>query len=93
MKNALLYLQNLLEDEFRVYSDVRVRPHFKSGTKRSIDLVQDYDAEAQSIHRVSGIVVQTRTKEFFFPEEWIMEPARGQLDRQIQQIRDLLGNF
>ena len=90
MKIALVHLINLLEDEFRDYDDVRVRPVFPSSTRRSVDLPQDYDPESSTIHRQSGVIVQTKRKEFFFPEEWLASQSRAQLERQIQEIRDLL---
>ena len=92
MKNALVYLLNLLEDEFRGFEEVRVRPVFPSGTRRSIDLVQDYDPESSAIHRLAGVSVQTKRKEFFFPAEWISKDHRSKLERQIQEIREVLGN-
>jgi len=88
--SPLIRLLVLLEDEFRDLPRVRVRVQSPSSTRRSPDLEQDYDPEASSIHRVAGVRVQTRRKEYFFPEDWILESSRQQIYRQVEQIRDEL---
>ncbi len=90
MNESIYYLLNFLENEFQNFLEVRIRPVFKSGTTKSIDLVQEYDPEAANVHSKAGVTVMTKTKEFFFPVEWFSEPSRKQVLSQIQQIRDLL---
>ena len=88
MNEPIFYLINLLEDEFRDFKEVRIKPVFPSGTRRSVDLEQDYDPDASHIHRMSGVNVHTRRRQFFFPEEWMAPALRGELERQIQNVRD-----
>ena len=90
MSAPLFYLINLLEDEFRDFGEVRIKPVFPSGTKRSVDLVQDYDPEASTVHRMSGVNVHTKRRQYFFPEEWMSPALRGELEKQIQEVRDEL---
>lgn len=87
---ALATLLNLLEDEFRGCEDVRVRPVFPSSILRSPDLEQDYDPESSTIHKRSGVTVQARRKDYFFPVEWLARSYRSDLDRQIEEIREFL---
>lgn len=90
MSEPIYYLLNFLENEFQSFSEVRVRPVFKSGTTKSVDLVQEYDPEASNVHSRAGVTVMTKTKEFFFPVEWFSEPSRKQVLSQIQEIRELI---
>lgn len=87
----LVTLLNMLEDEFRKFEEVRVRPVFKSGTERSYDLEQDYDSETNDVHLRSGVRVSTGKREYFFPEEWIAARKLGQIREQIEEILDYLG--
>ena len=88
--SPLIRLLVLLEDEFRDLPGVRVRVQSPSSIRRSPDLEQDYDPEASSIHRVSGVKVQTRRKEYFFQEDWILESSHRQIFNQVEQIREEL---
>ncbi len=90
MNQDLYYLLNFLEDEFRSHPEVRVRPVFKSGVQKSVDLEQRYDPEASSLHSESGVRVMTKRREFFFPTQWISEPSRARLLRQVEEIRGSL---
>ena len=91
MNQALMFLLNLLEEEFRGCDRVRIVPVPPSTTARSPDLVQDYDPEGSQVHRQSGVMVRTLRKEFFFPEEWFFESGRTSIHRQIFEIREHLG--
>lgn len=86
----LLMLLNLLEDEFRDFEGVRVRPVFKSGIERSYDLEQDYDPEANDVHKRSGVKVMAGKKEYFFPEEWVSSRMTASIRDQIEDIRSIL---
>ena len=90
MDNTLIILINLLEEEFRDSSEVRISPVFPSGTERSVDLIQDYDPESNDTHLQSGVKVSAENREFFFPTEWLSQGARTEIHRQIEQIRDIL---
>lgn len=93
MTTALATLLNIIEDEFKSMSEVRVRIVSKSGTKRSYDLEQDYDPESSNIHNRSGVLVQTRTREYFFPEEWMGDSSLSEVNKQISVIRQDLGLY
>jgi hypothetical protein len=86
MTDALAYLINIIEDEFRGRMGIRIRPVFSSTTLRSPDLEQDYDAESGSLHRRSGVAVQAGRREYFFPESWVQLDSRKELERQVQEI-------
>jgi len=85
----LLNLLNLLEDEFQNTDHIRIRMVFQSDTERSIDLPQDYDPQASDLHLRSGVRVVFGHKEFYFPEQWMTEPSRSSIQRQIEEIYDL----
>lgn len=80
----------MLEDEFRRFEQVRVRPVFKSGTERSYDLEQDYNPEANDVHLRSGVRVNAGKREYFFPEEWITSRKTTEIRAQIEDILDRL---
>lgn len=91
--DPLLHLLNFLEDEFRGYPEVRIRPIFRSGTRRSIDLEQDYDPNSNAIHENSGVTVQANHREYFFPAEWASIASRPLVEKQVQLIRDAIGLY
>jgi hypothetical protein len=89
----LLLLLNLLEDEFRDFKDVRdfrIRPLAPSGTRRSIDLVQDYDEEISDLHLKCGVSVRAKGRDYYFPVEWSNHPRPPDFEKQINQIREIL---
>lgn len=90
MAGDIYVLLNLLEEEFRDFADVRLRPVFQSKTTKSPDLPQDYDPESSTLHLVQGVYVSTRTKEFFFPVEWLHH-NRAELLKQVESIREEAG--
>ena len=92
MAAPLIQLLILIEVEFRDTTGVRVRTVAPSTTRRSVDLEQDYDPESSSIHKVSGVKVQTRKKEYFFEEAWILDPSRREISRLIDEIREALAD-
>jgi len=90
MNPAIEYLLSFLQDEFRNDPEVRVRVHQRAVTKRSPDLVQDYDPETSNLHSRTGIDVRVKSREYFFPMEWAQGPGRKQVDLVIREIRDFL---
>ena len=84
------YYLSFLEDEFRGYSDVRIRVTPKTGTVRSPDLEQDYDPESSRLHSERGIHVITRRKEYYFPLDWWQNRQHDKIHRQAEEIRDKL---
>jgi hypothetical protein len=90
MTPQLLNLLNLLEDEFRQSKDIRISPVFPAKTERSPDLPQDYDPESANVHRVTGVRILVRNREFFFPENWMSESPRHRIHTEIEKIRELL---
>ena len=91
MNAELEYLRWYLEDEFRGFSDVRIRIRQKTGVKRSPDLAQDYNPESHSLHSLTGVEVRTKSRDYFFPETWAAPDSRPQVNALIREIRDFLG--
>ena len=90
--SPLMRLLLLIEDEFRDVQGVRVRTISPSTTRRAADLEQDYDPESSSIHKVAGIKVQTRKREYFFPEEWILDPRRTEISKLVNEIQEAIAD-
>ena len=90
MNTTLEYLYSYLQDEFAAYPEARVRLLPRAGTRRSIDLPQDYDPESSDLHRQSGVIVKVGSREHFFPEEWISGKRFDEVRRLASQIRDAL---
>lgn len=83
-------LLNRLEDEFRDFEGVRIRPVFPSSLSRSPDLEQDYDPQSSSLHRTGGVRLQTRRQEYFFPQEWGAVEHQSKVGLLIDEIRETL---
>lgn len=92
MASSLVQLLVLLEDEFRDLPELRIRTVAPSTTRRAADLEQDYDPESSGIHRVSGVRIQCKKREYFFPEEWVREGRRNEIEKQIQVIREAISD-
>ncbi len=87
MNSALAYLLNFLEDEFSSIPDVRVRVAPIKKREKSPDLEQNFDEFSSS---VSGVIVRTKKREYFFPESWITRNERAEIDQLITEIRNAL---
>lgn len=90
MNTPLEYLLFYLQDEFASYPEARVRLLPRAGTRRSLDLPQDYDAEANDLHRQSGVIVKVGSREHFFPEEWATAKRFDEVRKLAQTIREQL---
>lgn len=90
MDTALATLLNILEDEFRSYTEVRVRVSPRAGTQRSPDLPQDYDPDSHDLHVRRGVTVQTARREYYFPVEWTRERGHDRIRAQIEEILEFL---
>jgi hypothetical protein len=88
MDANLGYLVGLLSDEFGSRPDVRIRASGKSGVVRSPDLPQDYDEESNTLHHESGVRVQTRLKEYYFPLRWVEQKQFSEIHALIEKIRE-----
>jgi hypothetical protein len=88
MDAQLGYFLSFLEDEFRDFPTVRVRISPKTGTKRSPDLVQDYDPESNRLHVERGVFVRTPRSEFYFPMVWWENSQRDKIYKQVEEIRE-----
>jgi hypothetical protein len=86
----LLNLLNYLEEEFQGIPGVRARIRQLATTTRSIDLPQDYDPEANDLHRAKGVVVTAFSREYFFPLEWASGRNTAAVNANIEEIRDYL---
>lgn len=90
MDASLEYLLSYLEEEFRSFPEVRVRVVQPSGTLRSPDLEQDYDPESNDLHRRQGVNVRVRSREYFFPSEWVASGRYSEISRLAAEIRGSL---
>ena len=88
MDSTLEYLLSFLEDEFAAFPEVRVRILPRSGTQRSVDLPQDYDAEANDLHRQRGVIVKVGSREHYFPVEWVTGGRFSEVRALASKIRD-----
>jgi len=83
------YLLMFLEDELGSYG-VRVHAVLPSSTRRSPDLVQDYDAESNSLHEKRSVRVRAGSREYFFPESWVKEGKTELVHALAAEIRGYL---
>lgn len=90
MSLEIEFLRDFLEDEFGSYDDVRVRPVAPSGTARSVDLPQDYDPNANTIHSTRGVRVIARSRDYFFPAEWVTGRQMAKVHALTAEIRQYL---
>lgn len=91
MSLEIEFLRDFLEDEFGSFSDVRVRPVAPTGTMRSVDLPQDYDPAANTLHSTRGVKVVARSREYFFPADWVTGGKMSEVHRLVAEVRDYLG--
>jgi hypothetical protein len=89
---ALVYLLDYLKDEFRNYPEVRIQVVQPSGTRKSPDLLQNYDASANDLHTRSGVVVRTGSREHWFPVQWAEESRFEMINALARQVREQLGD-
>ena len=88
MDAELEYLLSFLEQEFAGDPDIRVRLSPRAGTKRSVDLVQDYDASSASLHKERGVFVKSVLFEYYFPAEWVREKQFSKLYALVDEIKE-----
>lgn len=88
----LLNLLNYLQEEFQGFPRVRIRVRQLATTTRSLDLEQDYDPEANDLHRARGVQVNAESREYFFPIEWAKGRSRSSVDKVVQEIKEFLGS-
>ena len=86
----LINLMNYLQEEFQDFPRVRIRIRQLSTTVRSPDLEQDYDPEANDLHRARGVVVSVDSREYFFPIDWAAGRNRSALEETVQEIREFI---
>jgi hypothetical protein len=91
MDTAQQYLLSYLEDEFRDDSRFRIRPTPKTGTRRSVDLVQDYDPESNDLHLLNGVFVKFSSREYYFPCQWVHAKNFQEIRKLVEEIRNRAG--
>ncbi len=84
-------LLEFIRDEFRGVPEVRVSLRHPSTTLRSPDLVQDYDAERSSVHRLRGVMVRAGGRDYFFPDSWSDPRERTRVEALVREIRLWIG--
>jgi hypothetical protein len=84
----IVYLLGFLEDDLGQYPDVKITAVAPSGTRKSIDLPQDYDPNTNDVHLSRGVRVRIGSREFFFPDYWV---KNGQFDK-VRALSDQIKN-
>jgi hypothetical protein len=82
------YLIYFLEDELRELSDIRISPVAPSGTRKAMDLPQDYDPSVGHVHTDRGVRVRAGTRDFFFPASWVRNQQLELVRELAQKIKD-----
>lgn len=82
----LEFLQSYLEEEFPPATGARVQLVFPTGTMRSIDLNQDYDPDANSLHTRRGVRVLVKSRDYFFPAHWVGDGRMDLVRAQVEEI-------
>jgi hypothetical protein len=89
---ALIYLYDFLRDEFRNHPEVRIQVVQPAGTRKSPDLVQNYDHETNDLHTRSGVTVRTGSREHWFPALWAEQSQYDEIRKLASRIRAQLGD-
>jgi len=89
----LEYLRGYLAEEFENYPQVRIRVPPGAGTRKAVDLVQDYDPETNDIHLKRGVTVYAHTREYFFPVQWVALKRFDEIKNLAEKIREMLDLF
>jgi hypothetical protein len=90
MSVEIEFLRGYLEEEFASTKDARVQIVLPSGTMRSIDLHQDYDADAGNLHLRRGVRVLVRSRDYFFPADWVSGNRMDLVREQVAEMRAYL---
>lgn len=80
----------LIEEAFEDQDNVIVRLVAPSTTEKSLDLEQDYDPDSSDLHKVSGVIVRTAQREYFFPQEWAANKDFNKVHKLVDEIRAFL---
>lgn len=71
------YLFDYLIEEFRGFSEVRIRiPPQIPQTSEELD----------------GVSLKTETREYFFPTEWIENLQMDEVEKEVRRIKEVLEN-
>lgn len=89
MDDSLAYLLNFLEDEFRAEHRVKVRVSPKAVHQKSMDLEPNPDPPPLPTR---GVYVRAKTREYFFPADWIREKRYQEVDHLIREIQEFLSS-
>lgn len=87
---SVAYLLHLLEERF---DSSEIKVFQRPGTQRSIDLPQDYDPQSNQLHRMRGVMLRVRNREFFFPADWVDQKNYGLIEQQILSAEEKRGEM
>lgn len=91
MNQKLIYLLNLLEEEFQGFDQVRVSAVLPVSPEKSPDLHPDPDEDERAAALLpTGVKVRTPRKEYFFPRDWFAVDGNSRILKQIEEIREEL---
>ena len=86
------YLLIFLKDELRDLHEIRISATFPSSTRKSPDLLQDYDPNSNDLHVKRGVTVRARSRDYFFPASWARDGHYDQVRELALEIREFAGN-
>ncbi len=86
----VVYLMEFLQDEFRNHPHVRIQAIQPSGTRRSPDLVQNYDTESNDLHTRQGVMVRAGSREHWFPVSLVHDKNYEEIRRLASRISEQL---
>ena len=82
------YLLGYLTDELRDLAGLRIHPVAPSGTRKSLDLPQDYDANENRVHLNRGVRIRALSRDYFFPVEWVIDGKTTLIQELASEIRE-----
>jgi hypothetical protein len=88
MDQNIEYLLGFLKDEFRDFSEIRIHPVAPSGTKKSMDLPQNYDPETHSVHLNRGVRIRVMSRDYFFPVDWVIQGKYSVIQELANEVRE-----
>ncbi|MBC7397689.1 MAG: hypothetical protein H7333_09625 [Bdellovibrionales bacterium] len=81
------YLLGYLTDELSDMPELRIHAVAPSTTQKSVDLPQDYDPNSNDVHLKRGVRVRMKSREFFFPANWVKDQRLDLVYAQVDEIR------
>ena len=88
MDQNIEYLLGFLMDEFRDFPEIRIHPVAPSGTRKSMDLPQNYDPEESTVHLNRGVRIKVMSRDYFFPVDWVILGKQNLIQELANDVRE-----